>query len=527
MTLPPSPKAKGGGMSAPASEDDLVVDMRGITKRFGGNAVLKGVDFSLRRGEVHALLGENGAGKSTLMKILLGIHAADEGTVSVAGKPLSAGSTRARLDAGVAMIFQELSLVPTMTVAENLFLGREPRRFPFRIDRRDLKRRAAALAAEHGFALDPAAMVEDLTFAQRQLVEILKALSRGASALVMDEPTSALSAHEEAQLHATIAALKERGIGIVYISHRMAEIFRIADRLSVIKDGVMRGPFPIGEITVPEIARMMARTPAGAPERQRETGQRTAGNVVLSVERLSSARKLRDVALVVREGEIVGLAGLVGSGRSTLMKAIFGLLPDARGVVMLAGRDVSTLPARDRIRAGMALVPEDRRHEGLVVEHGLAQNVALPNLADLASELMPGAVRRRRERELFLSFREALSIVCRDPNQPASELSGGNQQKVVFAKWFATRPKLLLLDEPTAGVDVNAKAEMRALVREAAGRGLAVLLVSSELDELADLADRLVVVGDGRIVGRLDSARGEEEIRTLLQEMTGAMEKAA
>jgi ABC-type sugar transport system ATPase subunit len=501
---------------SPGNAPPALVSMRGIVKRFGTNVVLRNVDFDVRAGEVHALLGENGAGKSTLMKVLLGIHRPDEGTILVRGEPLVTTSTRARLDAGVAMIFQELSLVPAMNVADNLFLGREPLLFGGRIDRRRIRREAAALIASQGFALDPHARVEDLPFAARQQVEILKALSRGASVIVMDEPTSSLTVREEAVLHATIAGLRGRGIGIVYISHRMSEIFRVADRLSVIKDGQIQGPFATDQITIPQVSRLMARTDAVMTMKPKT--QREPGDLVLEVSGLATARKLRDVSLAVHSGEIVGIAGLVGSGRSTLAKALFGLVGDAHGSVRLSGHEIGTLSTRSRIRAGMAMVPEDRRAEGLVAQHGLAANVALPNLGQLLSR-WPGVLSSRRETDMFLGFREALRIACREPGQEASELSGGNQQKVVFAKWFASKPKLLILDEPTAGVDVNAKAEMRALVLRAADEGMAVLLITSELDELAGLADRLLYMVEGRLLPQHTAVRGEEDIRTLLQQL--------
>ena len=496
--------------------------MRGIVKRFGANIVLRNVDFDVRAGEVHALLGENGAGKSTLMKVLLGVYQPDEGEVLLRGDRLTGTTTRQRLDSGLAMIYQELSLIPAMTVADNLFLGREPVLRGGRIDRRRIRREAQQLVAENDFALDPAAVVEDLPFARRQQVEILKALSRGAAIIVMDEPTSSLTVPEEEALQATIRRLQAEGIGIVYISHRMSEIFRIADRLSVIKDGQIRGPFAVAELSIPEVSRLMARSPStdgavvAAPKPRREPGA-----PVLEVEGLATERKLHGLDFTVHAGEVVGIAGLVGSGRSTLLKSLFGLLGDSRGRVALAGRRIDALTPHERVRAGLALVPEDRRGEGLVAQHSLVSNVALPSLADLMGRI-PGVVSRRGETSLFLSYREALHIVCREPGEPASALSGGNQQKVVFAKWLATRPRLLLLDEPTAGVDVNAKAEMRGLVREAAERGLAVLLVTSELDELAELADRLLFLIDGRLVPVDAAPRGEDEIRTTLQELKAA-----
>lgn len=511
-------------MAGLTKEAAPLVVMSGITKRFGTNTVLTSVDFDVRPGEVHALLGENGAGKSTLMKILLGVHDADEGSVTFKGKALDSGSTRDRLDAGVAMIFQELSLVPEMSVADNIFLGREPLLPGGIVNRRKILRDTEALIQERGFALDARRKVESLPFALRQQVEILKALSRGASVIVMDEPTSSLTMREEKVLHETINTLRDQGIGIIFISHRMSEIFQLADRLSALKDGNMQGPFEVKDITVEDVTRMMLR---GAPKEKSTSEARPdikrSGSATLTVQNLATSKKLQDINFEVFAGEVVGIAGLVGSGRTTLAQALFGLLDDLQGSVLLEGKSIANLRAQDRIDAGMAMVPEDRRKEGLVTQHALSTNMALPNLADLLSSL-PGVVSRRRETELFHEYRQALAIACRGPRQLAEELSGGNQQKVVFGKWLASNPKLLILDEPTSGVDINAKAEMRDLVRKAAADGLAVLLITSELDELADLSDRLLFMVDGQLLQRKSDAHSEEEIRQTLQSLTVSLE---
>ncbi len=495
-----------------------LVSMTGICKSFGANRVLHGVDFEVRPGEVHALLGENGAGKSTLMKILLGVHGADQGEIRVRGEALEPGaSTRSRLDAGVAMIFQELSLVPAMTVADNIFLGREPSGMFGRLDKKRLVREARQLIADRGFSLSPDDRVESLPFSSRQQVEILKALSRGASVIIMDEPTSSLTVREEAVLHETVYTLRSQGIGIVFISHRMAEIFQLADRISIIKDGVMQGPFATADIGLADVARRMSRPGRAPRSRDVAPSARRPGTTVLDVRNLATGGKLRDISFSIRAGEIVGLAGLVGSGRTTLAQSLFGLHGDVTGAVTLNGRDIAALAPARRIEAGLAMVPEDRRAEGLVAEHSVSANMALPNLADLLGSF-PGVISGRKQRTLYLEYRTALGIASSGPSQPVSELSGGNQQKVVFAKWLAGGPKLLILDEPTSGVDINAKAEMRDMVRRAAAEGLAILLITSELDELADLSDRLLYMIGGRLAEVDPTPRPESDIRQILQQ---------
>ena len=507
------------GTAAPGAGPALVSLSR-ISKSFGTNRILYDVDFELQAGEVHALLGENGAGKSTLMKILMGIHHADAGEVVLQGEPIGGHSVSDHLSRGIAMIFQELSLIPNGTVAENVFLGHEPQVARLWVDQRKMRRDTERLIASLGFELSADAEVRSLGFAQRQMVEILKALSRGARVLIMDEPTSSLTMHEETALFALIASLKQRGIGIIYISHRMAEIFAIADRLSIIKDGRMIGPLQPGETSVAAIASMMSRVaPVEAlPEVPIAVVARPAtGAPVLEVQALATRAKLRDVSLSVAAGEIVGIAGLVGSGRSTLLKALFGLLPDTRGGVSVDGQVVVTGRTRAALAAGIALVPEDRRLEGLVVKHSLADNIALPSLDRLRlGRWLPIAPTVRLDR-LFERFRHALNIAATGPRQPAQQLSGGNQQKIVFGKWLARSPRLLLLDEPTSGVDVNAKAEMRALIRSTAAAGIGVVLVSSELDELVTTADRILVMVDGRIVGTAPDQVDEPTLRALLQ----------
>jgi ribose transport system ATP-binding protein len=498
--------------------------MERIEKSFGENQVLIDVNFIVNAGETHALLGENGAGKSTLMKVLIGVYAADGGRIVLDGEDVTALSLRERLDRGIAMIFQELSVLPNRSVAENLFVLREPRAFGWRVDTHRMIADAQTLIDRYGFGLRASARVGDLGFAQRQMVEILKALSRGAKLLVMDEPTSSLTVREEDTLFATVDQLKASGIGIVYISHRMADVLRLSDRISIVKDGQLIGPLMPSETSIAHIASLMSRAP-GSQEKsthiERIPIQRRAavkaGAPALSVSGLGTARKLFDIAFDIQPGEIVGLAGLVGSGRSTLAKAIFGLIPDAVGAISVTGRTVQTGSVSSAVAANVGFVPEDRRLEGLVANRSLSENFALTNLTNLSYARGFGPMATQRVASLFARYRSDLSLLCRGPSQTAQELSGGNQQKVVFAKWLATNPKLLILDEPTSGVDINAKRDMRELIKQLAAQDVGVLLISSELEELMELADRTLVMAEGRITRSLDKIDDEASLRALLQ----------
>ncbi|MBY3307980.1 sugar ABC transporter ATP-binding protein [Rhizobium laguerreae] len=502
-----------------------IVAMESISKSFGANKVLRDVSFAVRTGEVHALLGENGAGKSTLMKALIGVHHVDEGRILLEGNDVTALPLRDRMDRGIAMIFQELSVLPNRSVAENLFLLREPRAPGFRVDSKRMIRDADTLIAQYGFALKSTDIVGELGFAQRQMVEILKAISRRARLIVMDEPTSSLTVQEEETLFATIAHLKATGIGIVYISHRMADVLRVSDRISIVKDGRMVGPFRPEETSIDHIAALMSRPrDADTEDMPQEASVSTkrvtsAGNSApaLSVHDLSTSRKLEAISFDIAPGEIVGLGGLVGSGRSTLAKALFGILPDVRGQIAISGTPLTLGSVQRAIQAGVALVPEDRRLEGLIGGRSLAENFALPSLSRFANLGGLGPVAVGRINDLFDRYRNDLSLLCRGPHQPAQQLSGGNQQKVVFAKWLATGPKLLILDEPTSGVDINAKREMRELVRRTAATGVGVLLISSELEELIDLSDRILVMAAGRVTRSIERAENEGQLRSLLQ----------
>ncbi len=516
-----------GGMEEAPRGEAMLVEMRGISKAFGEARILLDVDFDLRPGEVHALLGENGAGKSTLMKILMGVHRPDDGRVLLEGADITDQSVHDKRGRGIAMIFQELSLLPNLTVGENVLLGREPRKPGWRIDFRGLRREAQRFLDIYDFPIRAGDRVESLGFAQRQMVEIVKALASGARVLIMDEPTSSLTVREEDKLFSIIRALKAKGIGIIYISHRMAEIFKISDRVSVIKDGRMLPTEDIAATSTRRIAELMSRG-GGRDEAAAGASLSTIdrdGTPALKVVGLRTSRKLRSgIDLTIARGEIVALAGLVGSGRSTIAKALFGLLTDATGTIEVAGAAVPPGSPARAIAAGFGFVPEDRRGEGLVVDHGLATNMGLPSLRRLRAGggrlpfILPGAAD-----DLFALMKRQLSIVARSPRQAARELSGGNQQKVVVAKWLATGPKLLILDEPTSGVDVNAKEEMRLIVRDAAARGMGVLLIASEMEELSRVADRIVTIVDGVLGQTLPGGASEAELRAALQEDLEAM----
>lgn len=496
-----------------------IVQMKRIEKSFGPAPVLRGVDFEVQAGQVHALLGGNGAGKSTLMKILMGVHRADAGQILLDGRDMTTASVAETLQQGVVvMIFQELSLLPNMTVADNIFLGREPLHFGLRVDRKAICTQTEALIAAQGFDIPAHARVEDLPFAQRQQVEILKATARGARVLVMDEPTSSLTAPEEEKLFELIRRLTANGIGIVYISHRMSEIFRVSDQITVLRDGSAIGPIPTQSATIATISAHMARPDAATNlSRAGASRGRIDKPLALSVQNLSTKRTLRDVSFDVAAGEIVGIAGLVGAGRSTLAKALAGLLPDVTGTVQVGGAPQQLGLAHRVLGQGLGFVPEDRRQEGLVLKHGLADNIALPNLARLGRRGALGPILRRSAVRLYSCWAQALALVARGPQQAAAELSGGNQQKVVFAKWLASQPQALILDEPTSGVDVNAKADMRAaLTRTARDDGVGILLINSELDELAAVCDRILLMEGGRIIRTVDPRDGEAALLAAL-----------
>jgi len=489
-----------------------LLEMRGIEKAFLGVQVLRGVGLDLQAGEVHALVGENGAGKSTLMKILAGVYQPDAGSIHIDGQEQHFGHPAQAQAAGVGIIYQEFNLLPYRSVAENVFVGREPTRNGL-VDRGAMERVTADLLEDLGeTSFGPRSTVGRLSVAQQQVVEIVKARSLDARILVMDEPTAALAEHEAELLAAMIRRLQERGIGILYISHRLKEVFALASRITVIKDGAHVATKSVNEVDSRGLVNLMVGRELDSyfPPRREEIG---TGDVRLRVKGARSF-KLKDVDLDLRAGEIVGVAGLQGSGRTSLARAIFGMDPFEAGEVELDGKPIRIASPRTAIRSGMGFITEDRKVEGLA----LAQNVRDNALLALRT-LMPA---RKRRRDSGLKSVEELTasteLRARSLEQEVRFLSGGNQQKVVLAKWLATRPKVIIFDEPTRGIDVGAKAGIHDLMRGLAEEGVAILMISSELPELIGMSDRVLVMRDGAIVGELPAGSSEEAIMHLATE---------
>jgi ribose transport system ATP-binding protein len=488
-----------------------LVEVRAISKRFPGVQALDQVSLRVGQAEVLALIGENGAGKSTLLKILAGVQPPDAGEILIAGRPVRFRGVEDALEAGIALIHQELNLADNLDLAGNIFLGREPRRLGL-LDLAAMHREAAAWLALVGLDLDPATPLAELPIGRQQLVEIAKALSTRARLLIMDEPTSALSARETETLFQVVKDLRRRGVSVIWISHRLGEVKELADRVVVLRDGRNAGEIAArAEIEHDRMIRMMvgrdidrlARRPSHPP-----------GDVVLAVRALrTSAHPTQAISLEVRAGEIVGIAGLVGAGRTELLTTLFGITPAVAGSIAVTGRAIAPRSPVEAISAGLALVPEDRKQQGLVLEMAVRENLSL---VSLWPESRAGFIDFARERRLAAEMIPALAIKTPGDRQAVQFLSGGNQQKVVLAKWLALKPKVLLLDEPTRGVDVGAKAEIYDLVHRLAGEGLGVLFVSSEMEEILSLADRALVMHEGRLAGGLSrSALTEENVMRL------------
>lgn len=491
-----------------------LVEMIGISKSYGGVRACRDVDFTVRAGEVHALLGENGAGKSTLMKVLSGDVTDYTGTVKIDGEPRRFAAPVDAQRAGVAMIHQELDLVPGLSVAENIFLGREPRTRLRTVDRREMNQVTRGLLERCGVALDPRRPVGELRTGEQQLVTIAKALSLDAKVLIMDEPTSALSSVEVEQTFTVISELRRSGAGIVYISHRMDEIGRIADRATVLRNGAVVAGFDAREMTAERAAEAMVGRPVQAMFRTRNV---TPGEEVLRVTDLNLAprrersgrREPNGISLSVCRGEIVGVGGLLGSGRTEFLETLYGAGSPGvlDGEILFRGKRIRPRSPRQALRLGMALVPEDRRIAGLAIEHSVLANTVL-SIVDRISSV--GVVGRGRETGAVRRIVDELRVKLGSIYDPVGTLSGGNQQKVVFGRMLLTEPALLLLDEPTRGVDVGAKAEIYQLLGEAAEQGIGVLLASSELAELVGVCDRVVVLSGGRSVRELDTRQAGE-----------------
>jgi len=481
-----------------------LLEMHGIRKQFGGVEALKGVDFALQGGEVHALVGENGAGKSTLMKVLSGVLSPDGGGLLLEGRALRFRSVAEAQQAGVVMVYQELTLVPDLSVAENLFLGRLPRvvRYP------RLQEQARALLAQMGLAIPPAALVRSLGTGEQQLVAVARAFALQARVMVFDEPTATLAASEVRQLFQLIRRVRDQGVGVVYISHRLEEIFDLADRVTVLRDGERVATAPLAELTPQRVVELMVGREVRAFQRTPHPRTELLGELTVD------APGLAPLALSLQRGEVVGLAGVVGSGRSEALQAMFGL----RGRTRWRGKPLRG--PRAALRQGLFLVPADRKTQGLVLGLAARENVALSVLRRLQRA---GVMDRGRERDLVAGWFQKLSVRPPDPERAAGTFSGGNQQKLVLAKGLATEPVLLLLEEPTRGVDVNTRSELYALLDGLAGEGLGLVVSSSDTEELAGLCDRVLVFRGGRVVAELPAPFKREEVVALV---TGALEVA-
>jgi ABC-type sugar transport system ATPase subunit len=488
-----------GGKAAPGAAAAPLLELSGMTKSFGGVTVLQDVSFDVRPGEVHALMGENGAGKSTLIKIAAGVHRPDSGTIRVGGREVTFNNPRAARQNGIAVVYQELLLFPELTVAENIFLGHAPKTGARTLDWRTMRERARVLLDDlDSHHLDPDTRVGGLSVANRQRVEIAKALSQDARVLIMDEPTASLAEADVQQLIGIVRRLRDRGVGIVYVSHKLPEVFALADRATVLRDGRLVGTEPIAALDERKIVSMMV---GRSIDQLFPKVPAKLGDVVLDVRNVSHGTIVRDVSFQLRAGEILGIAGLVGSGRTELALTLFGLTPATSGEIRLAGTPVEVKGPDQARELGIAYVPEDRGLQGLVKPQTIAQNIAHTMLERLTRGFI---VDRVAETALAKRFIEALGIRARGPQQVVGQLSGGNQQKVVLGKWLAIEPRILIMDEPTRGIDVGAKSEIHALMSRLAGQGLAILMISSELPEVLGMSDRVLVMNGGRIVATFD-----------------------
>jgi rhamnose transport system ATP-binding protein len=500
----------------PDPDRDFVLELRDVSKAFGAVVALESASLQLASGSIHALVGENGAGKSTLVKIVSGVHHRDGGEILLGGESVDFGSTAESKAAGIAVIYQEPTLFPDLSVTENLFMGRQPLAGGRRIDRRAMYAEAERLFDRLGVHLDPRRPAEGLSIADQQIIEIAKAISLEARVLIMDEPTAALSGVEVERLFAVARSLRDEGRALIFISHRFDEVFSLCDTVTVMRDGRYIATNPVADTTVDEtVALMVGREVSDLFPKS----PAAIGEPVLTVEGLTSPGVFHDVSFEVRAGEIVGLAGLVGAGRSEIARAVFGVDRYDAGSVRLHGKAVPPHNPRAAIGAGMAFVPEDRRKQGLVTEASVARNVA----GVIRSSLTKGGLlTHKAESRAAGPWAGRLEVKTGALDMDAATMSGGNQQKVVIAKWLATKPSLLIIDEPTRGIDVGTKAEVHRLLSELAGEGLAILMISSELPEVLGMADRVLVVCEGRLTA--DLSRDEATPETVMRAATHSLE---
>jgi len=495
-----------------------ILEMKGINKSFGNVSVLKDVDFTLQEGEVHALVGGNGAGKSTLMKIMTGVYSLDSGEIYINGERKNIQNTKDAKENGIAMIFQELSLVPTMTIAENIFLGEEITKTGFR-DVSAMNKRAKEILNDLGIFINPELKVNQLSVGMSQMIEIAKAISKNARILVLDEPTASLSDSETVQLFRIIRQLKENGVSMVYISHRMNEILSISDAVTILRDGKKIITDNIENLDLDKIISHLVGGEASQKkfewvEREYDANK----DLILKVKNLKISDKIQNISFELQKGEILGIAGLMGSGRTEILETLFGIRKKLGGTIELLGKEININSSQDAIRYGFALIPEDRRRQGLVLGHSVKSNAILPYLRNLLIG-KTYLISEKASNELANDDIKRLNIKTDSIHKRINLLSGGNQQKVVIAKWLNMNPKIMMLDEPTAGVDIGAKTEIIEIIRKFADEGKGVIFVSSELTELLSVCDRIITIFDGRITGSIlrKNINSEEELQNAIQ----------
>lgn len=483
----------------------MQIKMHGIDKSFGGNAVLKSAGFLLDHGETHALMGENGAGKSTLMKILTGVYTKDAGTVTVDGQEVCYKNPQEAEKAGIVFIHQELNVLVDLTVEENMFLGKEIKKAFGVCDRKAMRQEVRKILDRLGVNIDPGQRMNELSVGQQQMIEIAKALMVDAKVIIMDEPTAALTQSETTVLFQVINSLKQKGVSIVYISHRMEEIFELCDRITILRDGSYIGTKKISETDMNDVVKMMIGREIGEryPLRNAKTG-----GVAFEVKGLSCPGVFENVSFQVHAGEVLGVSGLMGAGRTEIMQAIFGNMPHVTGEIYLDGKQIQNRSPLEAMKNGIGFITEDRKVEGLMLEESIQKNISIANLGRISKN---GVLQKGAEDELVKRGIEELHIKCFGPQHECSNLSGGNQQKVVFAKWIYTNPKVLILDEPTRGVDIGAKKEIYSIINELAEKGVAIIMVSSELPEVLGMSDRIMVVQEGHVRGILHKEDADQE----------------
>jgi ABC-type sugar transport system ATPase subunit len=486
--------------------EDFVLTMSNITKSFSGNEVLHSVSFDLKAGEVHTLMGENGSGKSTLMKILMGIYHGEQGTIRLFGEEAAFSNPAQALEHGIAMIHQELSPVLDMEIAENIFIGREIRdRSGLLVNIRETRRRAAELLAQFSLDLDPAAKMRTLSVGQCQLIEIIKAISCNAKIIIMDEPTSAITEKEAEILFEQIRRLRAQGVSIIYISHKMEEIFKISDRITVLRDGNYIGTRNASELNTGELIKMMVGRELSDVFPKKTVA---LGDVALRVRGISLGNRVKQVSFELRRGEILGIAGLVGAGRSELVESIFGLRKKDGGEVEIMGGPVTIRRPGDAIRQNIALITEDRKMTGLNLRTSISNNITIVSIKNLTKH---GLLNRRKEQDCAASFMDKLRIKAPGIGTQTLSLSGGNQQKVVIAKWLVGDPGIIIMDEPTRGIDVGAKRDIYLLMGDLAEKGKAIIMISSEMPELIGMCDRIIVLAEGKLTGEFERGRFSQE----------------